>query len=148
VDSQDICQSVLANLFAGISAGQFDLETPEQLIKLLVTMARNKLLDHVRKNQAQCRDQRRQDENSSETLDAISDPRVTPSRAISNKELLQKVREMLSEEERYLAEQRALGRGWGELAAELNARPDAIRMRFSRAVNRVARQLGLEEAQP
>jgi DNA-directed RNA polymerase specialized sigma24 family protein len=110
-------------------------------------MARNKLLDHARKNWALRRDQRRQ-QDLPETLDAVADPRPTPSQALSDKDLAQKVRELLSDEERYVAEQRALGRAWGELAAELRVRPDALRMKFSRAVNRVARQLGFEEAQP
>src|SRR5262245_14349631 len=49
LDSADICQSVLANFFVRAAAGQFDLEDPTQLLKLLVTMARNRLTDHARK---------------------------------------------------------------------------------------------------
>src|SRR5205823_710756 len=37
LDSMDICQSVLANFFTRAAAGQFDLEQPAQLLKLLVT---------------------------------------------------------------------------------------------------------------
>src|SRR4051794_19817654 len=42
-DSTDICQSVLASFFARLSLGQFDLENPAQLVRLLEAMARNKL---------------------------------------------------------------------------------------------------------
>ena len=38
LDSMDICQSVLANFFTRAAAGQFDIETPEQLVRLLVSM--------------------------------------------------------------------------------------------------------------
>src|SRR5229473_5112060 len=55
-DSVDICQSVLASFFVRASLGQYELEKPEQLIKLLVTMARNKLADHARQEQAGRRD--------------------------------------------------------------------------------------------
>src|SRR5271165_4547447 len=49
VDSMDICQSVLANFFVRVHAGQFELDRPEQLLRLLVTMARNRLYDQARR---------------------------------------------------------------------------------------------------
>lgn len=42
-DSMDISQSILGNFFARAASGQFELDTPEHLVKLLVTMARNRL---------------------------------------------------------------------------------------------------------
>ena len=42
-DSMDVCQSVLKSFFVRTAAGEYDLDTPEQLQRLLVTMARNKL---------------------------------------------------------------------------------------------------------
>ena len=42
-DSADICQEVLVSFFARAALDQYELETPEQLLKLLTTMARNKL---------------------------------------------------------------------------------------------------------
>jgi RNA polymerase sigma-70 factor (ECF subfamily) len=59
LDSMDVVQSVLGNCFVRAAAGQFDLERPEQLLKLLVTMARNKLRDQVSYHRAARRDQRR-----------------------------------------------------------------------------------------
>src|SRR5215831_994867 len=47
-DTDDLLQSVLGNFFVRLMAGQFDLDQPEQLIKLLVTMAHNKLVDKAR----------------------------------------------------------------------------------------------------
>ena len=47
-DSRDVSQSVLANFFARAAIGQFELEHPDQLARLLVTMARNKLVSRVR----------------------------------------------------------------------------------------------------
>ncbi len=55
-DSMDICQSILANFFVRASAGQFEIDTPEQLIKLLATMVRNKVTDHARRQNADRRD--------------------------------------------------------------------------------------------
>jgi len=43
LDSMDVCQSVLLNFFVRVAAGQFELDTPNQLLKLLATMARHKV---------------------------------------------------------------------------------------------------------
>jgi hypothetical protein len=51
-DSMDICQSVLGSFFVRAAAGQHDLDQPEQLLKLLVAMVRNKVAYHARRHQA------------------------------------------------------------------------------------------------
>src|SRR5215813_13431984 len=42
-DSMDVCQSVLASFFVRAAVGEYDLDQPQQLVRLLVGMARNKL---------------------------------------------------------------------------------------------------------
>jgi RNA polymerase sigma-70 factor (ECF subfamily) len=143
LDSMDICQSVLANFFVRAAAGQFDLERAEHLVNLLVTMARNRLVNEAHRQQAARRDQRRL-EAGADPAD-VAAPAPTPSQEVANQELLDEVRRRLSEQERHVAEQRAQGLGWAEIAAELGERPDALRMRHARALDRVMRELGLEE---
>lgn len=58
-DSMDISQSVLTSFFVRASTGHFDLETPEQLVNLLMQMTRNKLALQVRRQRAGRRDGRR-----------------------------------------------------------------------------------------
>jgi hypothetical protein len=50
----------------------------------------------------------------------------------------------LTPQERYLQEQRDLGREWEDIAAELKESPEALRKRLERAKERVARELGLD----
>jgi RNA polymerase sigma factor (sigma-70 family) len=145
LDSMDVCQSVLANFFVRAAAGQFELDEPEQLVRLLVTMARNKLLDQVRKQRARRRDHRRLAPTAPEALDAVPAAGPTPSAIVAGKELLDRVRGRLSEPERYLMDQRAQGRDWAALAAEVGGSPDALRKQLARALDRVARELGLDE---
>src|SRR5436305_12736501 len=57
-DSMDVCQSVLLSFFVRAASGQYDLESPEQLLRLLTTMARNKLLNQARQQHAARRDSR------------------------------------------------------------------------------------------
>jgi RNA polymerase sigma-70 factor (ECF subfamily) len=143
-DSMDICQSVLASFFLRATAGQYDLEQPEQLFKLLVSMARNKLTDEARRQAAECRGGGRVAEGEVRALDR-PDPAGSPSEQLIGQELLDEFRKRLSDEERQLADRRALGQEWTDIAAELGGSPEALRKRLTRAVDRVARELGLEE---
>jgi len=54
-DSMDICQSVLANFLVRTAAGQFDLDSPEQLLGLLFRIAHRMLVCEVARRQAQRR---------------------------------------------------------------------------------------------
>jgi RNA polymerase sigma-70 factor (ECF subfamily) len=145
LDSMDICQSVMANFFVRARGGQFDLERPDQLLRLLVTMARNKLLDQVRKQHSDRRDNRRIEAGPSAQLDAVADSgAATPSQIISDQELRQAMQRQLSPDERFLAEQRALGRDWADIAKELGGSAEALRKKLARALDRVAKHLGIE----
>jgi RNA polymerase sigma-70 factor (ECF subfamily) len=144
MDSMDICQSVMGDFFVRAAMGQFDLDSPAQLLGLLAKMAQNKLIGQARRQRAARRDVRRLEPGGNGDLSlAGSDP--TPSRVVAGRELLQLVRTRLTEKDRYLAEQRALGRSWQELATELGEKPDALRMRLGRALDKVAADLGLSE---
>lgn len=115
LDSVDICQSVLANFFVRAAHGQFSLERPEQLLRLLAAMARNKLTNHWQAQHAARRNQGKQ--ASGIELEALLDPGPSPSRIVSGRELLQQVRQRLTPEERAVAEERAAGADWREIAA-------------------------------
>ncbi len=144
-DSMDLCQSVLANFFVRVAAGQFDVDQPEKLLKLLTEMARNKVREVARRQHARRRDNRRVEPDGEEALKAVPDPTDTPSQIVAAKELWQQVRQRLTVEERALAEQRAQGSAWEEIAAEQGDSAEALRKKLARAINRVLRVLGLEE---
>jgi RNA polymerase sigma-70 factor (ECF subfamily) len=141
-DSMDICQSVLASFFARAAVGDFDLEEPPQLIRLLVGMARNKVAQQVRHHQRQRRDVRRVGDLEAQE-GTLAGRNETPSRLASGRELLQKFRDSLSAEERQIADLRAKGYDWAAVAAELGGTADARRKQLARAVVRVEEELGL-----
>ncbi len=142
-DSMDICQSVFAIFFVRATAGEFELDQPERLIQLLARMARNRVTDHALRQRAARRDYRRTERTADDERKFV-DPGPSPSDEISRKELIEAFQSRLSTEERYLADQRARGRPWGEIAAEVGGKPDARRVQLERAVNRVTRELRLE----
>jgi RNA polymerase sigma-70 factor (ECF subfamily) len=144
-DSMDICQSVLGSFFVRVALGQYQLDKPEQLVNLLVSMARHKLASQVRRQQAGRRDNRRleaEDVHEQELLAADA----SPSRQVAGRDLLQAFRARLSDDERQLADRRARGQEWPQIAAEVGGNPEALRKKLTRALNRVSRDLGLEES--
>src|SRR5829696_10169174 len=96
-DSMDICQSVMGSFFLRASLGEYDLGRPEDLIRLLIRMTRNKVVDATRRQRAQRRDHRR-----STSLDAVDLASVTPSpsQIVEGREMLAAFRGKLSDEER------------------------------------------------
>jgi RNA polymerase sigma-70 factor (ECF subfamily) len=140
VDSVDICQSVLSNFFVRAVMGQFDLDEPSALLKLLFTMARHKLVDHHRREKA-----RRTEVADSALWSNIPDDEQTPSHQLANAELLDAVRRQLSGDERWLAEQRADGKSWPEIARLKGGSAEALRKQYERALDRACDELGLME---
>src|SRR3954471_23185596 len=108
LDSMDICQSVLRSFFVRAAAGQYDLETPEQLLKLLSAMARNKLTTQARREHAQRRDRRRVVREGPDEGGLVS-PGGGPSGEVDARDLLAEVRRRLSPDEQAILELRHQG---------------------------------------
>ncbi|MDG3005013.1 RNA polymerase sigma factor [Paludisphaera mucosa] len=154
LDSMDVCQSVMASFFVRTALGQYELETPDQLLKLLATMTRNKLANVVKAQGAQRRDFRRTTPGQGDAgaggsaagaaFDHVAGALPTPSREVAAREMLDEARRRLSPDELRLLDDREAGRDWAEIASELGASPEALRKRLARAVDRVAGELGLE----
>jgi RNA polymerase sigma-70 factor (ECF subfamily) len=144
LDSLDICQSVLASFFVRVVAGQYEITEPEQLLRLLVRMARNKVVDHARKEQAERRSHRQVSLGSGAREKVVSAV-PGPDQAAASRELFAEVYRRLSTEERRLVDLRNAGRDWASIAGERGASAVALRKQFSRALNRVARQLGIDD---
>src|SRR5262249_56233694 len=51
-DSMDICQSVFGSFFVHAALGDYELATPDQLLGLLVSMSRKKVIDKSRRARA------------------------------------------------------------------------------------------------
>jgi RNA polymerase sigma-70 factor (ECF subfamily) len=147
LDSQDICQSVLASFFVRAALGRYELETPEHLLTLLTSMAHHKLTNQVRRYRAKRRDQTRNEATPVEEW-AVAAPDPSPSRQVASKELLEEALRRLSPEERRLLQLRQEGRSWAEIAQEVGGSSEALRKQLERAVERVAKQLGLDETPP
>jgi len=143
LDSMDISQSVLSNFFVRVATRQYDLKESGDLIRLLISMTRNKVAEKLRSEHRQRRDSRRTILGLENVVLASPDP--TPSRVLAAKELLQQVRECLSDEERQLVDLRCQGLGWEEIARSIGGSAGARRKQLARAIDEIVQKLGLEE---
>jgi DNA-directed RNA polymerase specialized sigma24 family protein len=106
-------------------------------------MTRNKLASAARKQYQHRRDTRRT-EPADDALDDIA-VEDSPSEKVANEELLQALREQLTLEERQLAQLRAEGLSWDEIALRLGGKAQARRMQLTRGIERAGKKLGLHE---
>jgi RNA polymerase sigma factor (sigma-70 family) len=137
-DSLDVSQSVFANFFSRAATGEYQLDEPDQLARLLMSMARNRLVSRVRRERRLVRDVRRLAVESS-SLDQVADARPSPSEVVSRKEALELLRSTLTEEEHQIFELRRAGLSWNEVAAQLGGSGQARRMQLSRGLARLER---------
>src|SRR5262249_38499883 len=108
-----------------------------------VSIARREVAYQARKELAQRRDNRRVEAVELDSLD-VADTGPGPGQVAAGAEMLEEFRRRLTPEERRLADLRAEGRGWTEIAGELGGMPEARRMQWNRVVERTARELGLK----
>jgi DNA-directed RNA polymerase specialized sigma24 family protein len=143
VGDADVCQSVWLSFFVRARLGEYDVADPNELMRLLAGIARNKVAAQTRRHSAGRRDFRRSEGLGGAEKIAAGD--ASPSTVVAGEELLRAVRARLSEEERTIADLRAAGRKRTEIALELGGTADARRVQFQRAAERVGRELGLED---
>ncbi|MCA9034939.1 MAG: sigma-70 family RNA polymerase sigma factor [Planctomycetaceae bacterium] len=142
VDSIDICQSVFGRFFRSATDGSFDLERPEQLLVLLTTMTRNRIIDEHRKQTAAKRSGGGDLIDGADPGELIADT-AGPRTAAVAKEMLSEIRSRLSPEELNLADRRNSGQSWDEIARDLGESPDTVRKRLERALQRVREELNV-----
>jgi RNA polymerase sigma-70 factor (ECF subfamily) len=144
LDSSDICQAVLLRFFVRVATGRYDLDTPEQVLKLLATMARHQIVNEALHQQAAKRDCRRVARAGAEEWEATA-PGSSPSQHVAAEELLEVARELLAPGEWQLLQLRKEGREWIDVARLLGGTPEGLRKQLARAVARVTQALGLVE---
>lgn len=144
MDSIDVCQSVFADFFVRMALGQLDVSQPSDLLKLLATMAKNRVVHHSNKQRAQKRDVRR---TLGQQLDqmGLAGTEETPSQIVSSRELIEKVLGQMGAEQRLIAAERRDGRTWDEIGVALGRTGESVRKQFERSLNLIGKQFGIEE---
>ena len=133
----------MASFLIRVTVGEYDFAGSVELKRLLGRMAVNKVVDLARKPEFQC------------SVVAVSAPGVNgveplapgpgPATQLAWKDMIEAVRARLTDNERSVSELRTTGLSWNEVADRLGEKPDAVRNRLNRAIERIVRELGLEE---
>jgi RNA polymerase sigma-70 factor (ECF subfamily) len=144
VDSTDVCQVVLLRFFDRVARKEHALDTPEQVLKVLATLARNQVVNEYLHQHAAKRDYRRMVGGDVEEREAPA-PGSSPSQHVAAEELLEKARELLAPSEWRLIELRKEGREWADIARLVGGSAEGLRKQVARAVARVSQALGLVE---
>lgn len=143
-DPDDVCQSVLQKFFGYVADDRCHLTEASQLIQLLVTMTRRKVVDHWRRQNAAKRSgNHRQVPISVEDLHGLPGDEDTPSRQVSYQELLHLSRQSMSPEEHAIARLRREDKTWQQIADELGGTRESVRRKFMRAWLRVSLEIGI-----
>jgi RNA polymerase sigma-70 factor (ECF subfamily) len=141
-DSCDVCQSVFGDFFLAARMGEFEINSPEELLKYLAKAANHRIIDRYRRASAQRRDVQRQEGAPVEELGVASN-QAAPSRYVSGREILERALGMMNPGEREVARRRLDGDDWASIAAATGEKSDAVRVRFSRTLARVTSALEL-----
>ena len=144
LESADVRQMVMLSFFVGAAGGKYKLDTPQDLMKLLTQMARNKLDDQIRWVNAAKRGGGRKVELPDGGLGKVS-PEPTPSVVLATKEDLERVRAAMTPEEKMVQEYRDDGLTWDEIAAQVGGTGEALRKQLDRAYERIRESLASGE---
>lgn len=145
LDTADICQSVFARFFFRAGMGQFDLNSPADLIRLLSVMATNRLIDQHRREQTKKRSADAYREVVKQKYEVqVNSVDDSPAAAAEYNELLAEVRSRLSSQSLDVSDRRLAGKSWTEIAVELGERSDTVRKRFERDCHRAMAEMGIE----
>jgi DNA-directed RNA polymerase specialized sigma24 family protein len=141
MDSVDICQSTFFKFLHQLAACNLHVDTPEELSKLLFTIAQNNFRDELRKSNTIRRGQGVNFVNEQNFLPLIEDPTLNPSQMAANRDFWETVKSRMTAAERALVEQRALGHDWKTLAEQFQSTPAALRRRLVRLRTRLVHAL-------
>lgn len=148
VGASDLFQSAMTRFFWGLRLGKFEASSPEELVRLLQTIAERRVYDAVRFWRAERRDLRREPELAPLEQAKLIASEPTPSQALADQELLDAVLARLPAMARQVHVWRRDGLSWEQIAQRLPepTSPEAARKQYDRALDRVATELRVEES--
>lgn len=141
IDSSDVAQDVLMSALSHFQAGEFEVVSDKNLVSLLRTMTRNKIIDEARKHQARVGGGetagRRKTKARGGAEFLIPDPGSSPSRKAARKESIERVRARLSAEMQVVCDLLLAGWEWRTIAAKLDTSEHALQTKFYRHARKV-----------
>jgi len=132
----DICNDVMADLARRAPSPT----TSDEILPYILRAIDNQVLDTFRKLASQCRDFRRTAAAPIEEL-RISVDAVTPSQISIRREILDRIRANLPDDEVLAINMMLENRDWHEIGNAIGIKPDAARMKIKRTIDRIREQM-------
>ncbi|TWU51073.1 hypothetical protein Poly51_43670 [Rubripirellula tenax] len=148
-ESMDICNDVMADLIRhqkNQAADRPELSGDEVLSYVLRAID-NQVIDTFRTLARQCRDFRRNESSPPEEM-AIASAARTPSQIAIRREVMDRIRRMLGEEDSLAVDLMLENRDWNEIGDAIGLKPDTARMRIRRALEKVRREMNVSDERP
>jgi RNA polymerase sigma factor (sigma-70 family) len=147
LESSDILQSVMGSFFRRADHGEYDerVNTPDELLRLLATMVRFKVIDQVRRANS---DRRGGKLDVVELIDSAIAPSSEPSpeNQLIQDELVNLIKEVMTPEERELWRlKHGENLEWAEVAARVGGSAESNRKKLERLQGRLRAQFADRE---
>lgn len=146
IDSEDVAQSVFGRFLHRLHGDGWQFESPEKLLHLLAVMASNWVTTHARRERHRVRPTGGADSEAGSPVADRADSTPAAERVAVARDQLGWVLRALTPDDQAVFLARADGREWAELAAERGVRVDALRKRFTRALDEAGVKLGLGDS--
>ncbi len=143
-ESMDICNDVMADLIRrqeNLGTNQESFR-PDEVLSYILRAIDNQVVDTFRTLARQCRDFRRNDQTPPEDR-AIASAAITPSQIALNREVIDRIRSVLDNDDGRAIDMMLENRNWNEIGERLGVPPDTIRMRIRRAIEKVRHDMGI-----
>jgi len=134
LDSEDLCQSVMRRFFAHKDDASTPAEDPAKLLNWLLEVARNRLREQRRRERATKRGGERRREVDPPVLDRLAGDNPNIEARAADRELLARIMGQMTPDQRVVAERRAAGEEWSEIARDYGVTAEAMRKRYRRGL--------------
>ncbi|MCP4941259.1 MAG: hypothetical protein GY924_04670 [Planctomycetaceae bacterium] len=140
-ESMDICNDVMAEMTRGFNANGV---TPDDALAYVLRAIDNQVLDTFRRLARQCRDFRRNEPVPVDELPVVNQGH-SPSQIALHREVIARIKDLLNDEDALAVSMMLENRDWIEIGKSLGVKPDTVRMRVRRALERVREEIGFRE---
>ena len=137
-ESMDICNDVMVEMAKGFNAKDL---MPDDALAYVLRAIDNQVLDTFRRLARKCRDFRRNEPMPVDEL-PFANQGGSPSQVALHREVIDRIQALLNDEDALAVSMMLENRGWQEIGESLGVKPDAIRMRVRRALDRVREEIG------
>lgn len=142
LDSEDLCQTVMRRFFEHAGGANAPADDPATLMKWLLEVARNRLREQHRRDRAKKRGGGRLREVDPAVLDQLAGDESDIEEKAAEREQLARLMEQMTPELRLIAERRAAGDDWADIARDHGTTAEAMRKRYRRGLDAIINRPG------